>query len=350
MERTKKIIVVALVLISMLSIGMVWAKGQEEKSEASAASVEGGENDVIEVGLSFASKRTVFFQQAEDMVIAAAKEWEKETGRKMNFTITVADTDVARQTAQIEDLIAQKVDVILACPLDSKAICSSITAAKKEEINFLTIIRPESPECDTGADGYIGIDTVHQAYVAGKYLIEKMQEDGVTPRIIQVIGDLRDENSVNRQAGYEKVAKEFGVEIVQTVPSEWDPDKALAGLSAALQAHPEANALFVASDFLHGAIQTALERVDRYYPYGHPKHFYYANLDVQPNALEAIEQGFIDCDTLWDHYLQGYAAVEAIATLADGRTLPDRNILVQARLATPDNVKTMEYNSSYDYR
>ncbi len=314
-----------------------------------AGKAKAGTGD-INVGMSFASKITIFFQEAEDELRAAAKAWEAKTGRKMNITVTVADGDVARQAANIEDLISKKSDVIIMIPQDSKAIVASIKAVKKAGIKAMTFIRAASPDADVLADAHVGIDTVHQAYVAGKMLIEKMKKDGVDPKIIDVIGDLRDENAVNREAGFKKAIKEAGGKILTTVPSEWNPEKALSGLSAALQAYPQANGLFVASDFLLGAVQTACERVDKWYPYGNPKHMYHADVDVQPNALELIEQGYVDVDTLWDHYLQGTAAVDTIVKLADGVKLDKKEIFVQSRVATPDNIKTMDGITSRNYK
>lgn len=338
-SRTATLVAVFLLVFAF----SVFAGGEGEAASDSPGA--------IDVGISFASKETVFYQQAEDMLIQAAEEFTAETGREVNVTVTVADADVTRQASNIEDLISRRPDVILMVPQDSRAIISSIQAVRNAGIIPMTFIRAASPDADVQPDAHVGLDTVHQAYVAGLYLMNKMREDGVEPRIIHVIGDLRDENAVNRQFGFERAVSEFPeAEILATVPSEWNPDRALAGLSAALQAHPDANAVLVASDFLLGAVQTALERVDKWAPYGEPNHVYHANLDVQPNALSAIEEGYIDVNTLWDHYEQGRAAMRAIVALVDGVELPARNILVQARIVTPENIDSMENISSRNYR
>lgn len=347
--KKHRILICALIL-AVLGGMAVWAGGEQEAGpKAVPAETEAGPGD-IDVGISFASKQTIFYQQAEDMLKQAAKNWEQETGRKMNITVTVADADVARQAANIEDLIARQPDIILMVPQDSKAIVASIKAAHRAGIKAMTFIRAASPDAEEPADAHVGLDTINQAYVAGRYLLKMMEDDGVEPKIIHVIGDLRDENAVNRQLGFEKAVREFDATILTTVPSEWNPDKALSGLSAALQAYPDANALFVASDFLLGAVQTACERVGKWAPYGEPNHMYHANVDVQPNALVPIEQGYIDVNTLWDHYKQGIAAVETIAALVDGQTLPTTEILVKPRIVTPENIASMENISSRNYQ
>ena len=331
---TKKCLLVLGVLMCVFGL-TAWAAGPVKK--------------VINVGISEASKEVVFYQEAEDELMNAAKDWEKKTGRTMNFTVTVAGGDVARQASDIEDLISKKMDIILMVPQDSKAIVASIKEAHNAGIKVMTFLRAASPTADAKADAHVGLDTTYQAYVAGKALIEKMKKDNVSPQIIHVIGDLRDENAVNREKGFEQAVKDFGGKILVTVPSEWNNDKALAGLSAALQTYPQANALFVASDALLPAVQSACERVDRWYPYGNPKHMYQANLDVQPNGIPLIEKGYIDVDTLWDHYVQGKAAVDAIVKLVDGNRLANREIYVKSRVTTPENIDTLPHVTSRNY-
>ena len=106
-----------------------------------------------------------------------------------------------------------------------------------------------------------------------------MKSDGVKAKIINVMGDL-DENAVLRSNGLKKAAEEAGAKVLQDVPTGWNPDKALSGLSAALQAHPEATAVFVGSDHLIQGVRTAMERADRWAPRGDAKHLYLGSQDT----------------------------------------------------------------------
>ena len=78
---------------------------------------------------------------------------------------------------------------------------------------------------------------------------------------------LTDINAVNRTKAWNDVAKETGqfTTVVQ-VPTNWNPELFLSGLTNALNAHPEANCVFAASDFCFPSIQAALEKAGRWAP------------------------------------------------------------------------------------
>ena len=74
----------------------------------------------------------------------------------------------------------------------------------------------------------------------------------------------------------------------------------LSGLNDALRAHPEANCILAASDWAIDAVQAALEKVDKWYPTGHPKHMWIASCDLLTSAVGAMEKGYIDVAVTWD--------------------------------------------------
>jgi ABC-type sugar transport system substrate-binding protein len=104
------------------------------------------------------------------------------------------------------------------------------------------------------------------------------------------------------------------------VPTEWNPEKFLSGTTNALKAHPEANCIFVASDFCFSAVETALRNAGRYYPAGDPRHVY------------------IDVATTYDAYYHAVALVKAAVALATGRP------------ATPANVEKLDNMWARDYK
>ena len=65
---------------------------------------------------------------------------------------------------------------------------------------------------------------------------------------IEVHGALVDVNAVNRTNAFKKLADESGgqITIIARIPSEWNPEKVLCGLTDASRAHPDANCLLLA--------------------------------------------------------------------------------------------------------
>jgi len=317
----------------------------EESKDSGTKAAETSAKPIL-VGFSFASKEGVIYQAFEDYI----KKAGQQSNPKVDFTFTVADADVGKQASNIEDLISQKPDLIVMMPQDSKAIVASIKAAHKAGIPVLTYNRAASPEADEKPDAHVGLDTVDQAYTTAKALFELMKKDGVEPKVINVMGDLRDENAVNRDKGLKKAAEEMGVAIVQDVPTEWNPDKALLGLSAALQAHPEANAIFCASDFLMPGVQAAMERANKWIPYGQSGHMYLGSQDVFPSGAKLLKEKYIDINTAFDIWPMSTAAVDTIIKLVQKKPLENNNILIKGRVFNQENIVNEQNVWANDYK
>src|SRR6266508_5571366 len=101
------------------------------------------------------------------------------------------------------------------------------------------------------------------------------------PICIELQGSLADINAINRTNEWAALdAKSDVIEIVTRIPTEWNPELVLSGLNDALRAHPEANCILAASDWAIDAVQAALEKVDKWYPTGKPKHMWIASCDL----------------------------------------------------------------------
>ncbi len=68
-------------------------------------------------------------------------------------------------------------------------------------------------------------------------------------------------NAIGRRDGFDAAIEgnEDIIEVVSRVPSEWNQEKAQAGVVNGLQAHPDISFLFTSSDFLLPSIVSALK-------------------------------------------------------------------------------------------
>ena len=89
-----------------------------------------------------------------------------------------------------------------------------------------------------------------------------------------MIGDLGDVNAIQRRDGFFDVVDKNKdiVEVVARVSTEWNADKAFAGLTNALQANPDIDFLFTSSDFMLPQIQQVLETFDKWHKIGEEGH------------------------------------------------------------------------------
>lgn len=311
---------------------------------------EGGEDIVI--GLSLNSRASAIFVALAGYLVDYSATYGEEIGRNITVVETVADDDPTRQNADIDDLISQGVDAIIAVSIDDTAIGAGIEAAQEAGIPFITYGRPVA-EGVTEPDAHVGIDSVDQAYVAAVELAKVVSADGESATCIELQGDLRDVNAKNRSDGWARGIEESGGTLtsVAILPGEWKADVALSLLTTSLQANPDANCMFVASDFYLDAVTSALELEDKWAPRGEDNHVYLATQDVFPQGVTFLEEGFIDIDVNFPVAEQMVEAVHTAVKLVDGESLSDaeRFSLVRGGVLTPDNIATTDNLWGRDY-
>ncbi len=307
-----------------------------------------GTPKTITIGISWNEKMHALIQAWEDYMKSYSAEYGKKNGIAFKWIVNVADSDPSQQASNIEDLINQKVDIIIARPHDAAAIGASITAARKAGVKFITFDRKSS---GVKPDAHVGADSFNQAISTAEAFAKILADKGIKGKAIELMGDLRDMNAVQRSNGWHKVESEKGQwSTVIQVPTEWDPQKFMTGTANALQAHPEANCMFIASDFAFSAVQTALQNAGRWAPIGDPKHMYIATQDVNPQGYEAMKKGYIDVATTYDAYFHAVELVKVAVRLASGEKLNGQDFLVAGRVATPSNVDKLEKMWAREYK
>jgi ribose transport system substrate-binding protein len=317
---------------------------------AAVVSTASAQAEPLKVGFSLDTKESSLQTAWVSFLESEGKSQGQAAGYELEWTINVANADPARQAANIDDLITAGVDVIIARAFDSGAIGTSIKAAKDADIPFVTFDRGSTSGTPTA---HVGGDSFDQARSTGLAFAEILKKAGVKGKCIELQGMLTDINAVNRSKAWNEVAKETGqYETSVQVPTEWNPELFLSGLTNALTAKPEANCVFAASDFAFPSIQAALEKADRWAPTGQPKHMWLATTDLLSAAVKPMEDGYIDVSTTWDAYLQAKEAVRVIIALKKGedpKCGPD-GCLAKGRTVTPATIKDTPNLWSRDFK
>ena len=290
--------------------------------------------DAITVGMAWPGMQDAVWSTSHKLL----NELAAQSDPAIELVLTAADMDVAKQSSDVNDLISRGVDVVLVFPIDSKAISSSVKRARDAGIPVMSFLRQVHADAKHQADVFVGIDAKWQQYSSAKTVFEKMQADGVPiGGVLWVSGDLRDENSRLRGIGLQEAAAEFGAEIVQDLPGNWDPQQAAAALAPALKAYPDVNMLDIASDVMMSGVQQVLQDAGKWAPHGDPNHIYISSVDVFPIGLELLKTSHIDADTIFDVTGMCRTAVEMMPRLAAGGSF-DIDVLIQGPSFTPENV------------
>lgn len=136
-----------------------------------------------------------------------------------------------------------------------------------------------------------------------------------------LIGSLTDINAVQRRDGFEDAIKPYAgtIEVVSRISTEWNQEKALAGVTNALQAHPDINFVFCSSDFMLPSVESALKAAGLYKQVGEAGHVILGSFDGDGIAYKMLREGYLDADGVQDLPLESVNSVKAVQDLKAGR-------------------------------
>jgi len=156
-------------------------------------------------------------------------------------------------------------------------------------------------------------------------MAQQAKESGKKCEAMILIGDLGDINAIGRRDGFDDVVKNYRdiLKVVARIPTEWNQEKALAGVTNALQANPGINLIFTSSDFLFPSIVSALKTAGRYKKIGEEGHVILGGFDGDATAYQMLVDKYLDADGVQDMYFECSAAVQAILDLKAGEDVPE---------------------------
>jgi ABC-type sugar transport system substrate-binding protein len=317
-------------------VSEVFAATTTTVSPAFKTLAEGGKSP-IKVGIAMVAQDALIFQACNDYYREIAAAFTKATGREVVIDSRWAEWDVLKQVNQFDQLIAAKVDVIVCSPADAVGVKTSIQKMHDAGVKFITLGRGADPTITPAPDCQPVAAAEENAYADAMRLFSDMKKNGVEPKVIDIMGNLDDANGVQRDAGYTKACAEAKVPILSRVRSDWDSNKVLSGLSAAMTAQPDATCILAATDYNLDGVQSALQRFDRWVPVGDPKHMYIACVDCYPVGLRALQGGYLDVCSIEPIWEQTTAAFNATVALVDGQPVNPLQYF-SAIIATPANI------------
>jgi ribose transport system substrate-binding protein len=258
------------------------------------------------IGVTLLTQTHAFFKDLEAGVRAAAAE------KGFDVAVVACEMDPARQAAQIEDFVAQRVAAILAAPCDSSAIAPALAVPERAGIPVFT--------ADIAAHGgavksHVASDNVQGGRLAGQALADLVGGRGKV-----VIIDHPTVASVQeRVRGFEKALEAFpGMTIVARQSSDGQRARATQVMEDLLQAHPDLVGVFgINDDSALGAV-SVLEAAGR-------TNVVVVGYDATEEAQAAIRRGSpLKADVIQYPRRIGEAAIGLIARHLAGEQVPAR--------------------------
>jgi hypothetical protein len=177
------------------------------------------------VALLFDSLVSPFWVSGLDIMRVKAKE------KGWTTLENISNFDDNKQFEQVKAMIARKVDGILIIQTDAKAVIPAIRAANAANIPMVHFNRPPAK-----SDAYsVAIQADNRKIMADTvtFLVDEARKSGGKYKACILIGDLGDVNAIQRRDGFFDVVNKNKdiIEVVGRVATEWNADKAFAGLT-----------------------------------------------------------------------------------------------------------------------
>jgi ribose transport system substrate-binding protein len=256
------------------------------------------------IGVTLLNRGALFYRDLEEGLREAAE------AAGFDLVVTTADFDLGKQTAQIEDFLARKVDAIVVCPVDSSGVGPAIRRANAAGIPVFTAdIAAQEGEvvCHVASDNVAG------GRLAGEYLAKALGGSGSVAIINQPVVT----SVLDRVQGFrDAMAKHPGIRIVADVNGQGVRDRALEATSDVLQAHAGLRGIFGIND------DSVLGALDAVRQFGRDE-ITLVGYDATEPAVDAIRKGSpLKADVIQYPRKIGTTTIEKIREHFAGAALP----------------------------
>ncbi|MCW7942678.1 ABC transporter substrate-binding protein [Streptomyces hygroscopicus] len=249
MRRTAIALAASASAVSLAACGVI----SGASGSSSSASPKKG-NDIT-VGLLLPEKENPRYDKFDYPIIKS--QVANLTSNKGKVVYANADADADKQNQQLDQMVADKVDVLLVDAVDSKAIASGIKKAKDAGIPVIAYDRlAQGP-----IDAYISFDNELVGQVQGRALVEALGSRASTSKIVMMNGSPTDPNAAQFKEGALSELQSK-VNIVKSFDTkDWQPENAKRNMQESIRAVGLSNiaGVYSANDGLAGAVIDALK-------------------------------------------------------------------------------------------
>jgi ABC-type sugar transport system substrate-binding protein len=247
-----------------------------------------------------------------------AKGWE--------FVYTDAGGSAAKQVADVESMIAAKVDVIFLAPREETPLAPVVVKAREAGIPVILLDRNvDQSIAQAGRDyvTFIGSNFVDEGSRAGEWLIKAT---GGKAKIIELEGTTGSSPANDRKQGFHDTIKDQpGMEVVASQTGNFTRNEGRQVMETLLQAHPDVTAVYAHNDEMALGAIAALEAAGKV----PGKDVIIVSIDGEKDALQAIVDGklgaSVECNPRF-----GPTAIEIMQKYAAGEK-------IEGKIVNPDN-------------
>jgi ribose transport system substrate-binding protein len=239
-----------------------------------------------------------------------------------------AQNDSLRQRAQVEELAAQGIDVLIISPKESAPLTKPVADVYKKGIPVIVLDRAVEGDDYTT---FIGADNRRIGREAGKYALKLL---GSGKSVVELKGLMTSTPGRDRNQGFREgleLDKNPNVKVVFEADMQWLEPNARKEMESALAAQKSIDLIYAHNDpGAHGAYLAAKAA-------GREKQMKFIGIDALPHeGVRYVREGILDATFLYP--TGGAEAVELAVAILGGKK-PDKKITLGTRLYTKENVE-----------
>ena len=204
-----------------------------------------------------------------------------------------AEQKQERQIKAIREFIAYQVDVIAFSPIVETGWDNVLQEARDAGIPVLTTDRMIQTADESLCAGFVGSDFYQEGVSAGKFLVEKMQREGLGElNIVELSGTLDSTPMLQRAAGFRDAIKDYpNLHLIDSMSGDFFRPKGRECMKALLEKYEKIDVLYSHNDAM------ALGAIDVMEEAGlEPgKDVIIITVDGEQAAIDLLKEGRINC-------------------------------------------------------
>jgi ribose transport system substrate-binding protein len=263
-----------------------------------------------------------------------AQEAADRLGVTLQVQAAEREIDVDKQMQIVENMLQTGIDVLAITPSGSREIVSALVKAKAANVPVLIVDTrldaKAAADAGVAPKTFIGSDNYEGGKLAGEFVVTST---GGKARVGILEGIAGHETGDSRLRGFrDAVAKAPGITIVASQPANWERDQGFNVFQNMLQAHPDLDTVFAASDLM------ALGAIEAIAAAGKTGTIKVVGFDALDDAKQAIAEGRMAASVAQFPYEMGRTAVESAVKVLNGETLP-ADIMVKLEMITSTSAR-----------
>ena len=221
----------------------------------------------------------------------AGMEKELSFHPNVQFSMLDAHNDSDLQRRQVQELIRQRVDLLIISPNQSGPLTALAEAAYNQGIPVIILDRRTTSRLYTA---YVGGNNLEVGRAAGRYAAQLLRQRS---QVIEIQGRPGSSPATERTVGFaQALADHPQLQLVAQVPGDWQPASVLRQLPAVLRAHPKADLIFAHNDPMARAAYQVVQQL------GLARRIRIIGVDGLPgpgNGLQLVEDGALNATLLY---------------------------------------------------